>query len=79
MKGFDKWLTTPPFEMEDAFEEDVINSFSDEFFDKYQNLLDKNLHSIFWQYIDRLMYTEHTAKESAAIIERLFKLYKIQP
>lgn len=75
MKGFDKWLTTNPFEENDSYFEAVTEAYSEKFFEAQE---DKFIYSDKeTDIINKYATKEYTAIKTAQIIERLHSLYKL--
>ena len=75
MHGFDKWLTTNPFDENESYFEAVTEAYSEKFFEAQE---DKFIYSDKeTDLINKCMAKEFTAIESAKIIERLHSLYKL--
>jgi hypothetical protein len=75
MKGLDKWLTTNPNDQDDSFFEAVVESYNDKFYDEQE---DKFVYSDEeTDLINKCISKGYSPKESALIIERLHKLYKL--
>lgn len=75
MKGFDKWLTTNPFDENDGYFEAITDAYTDEFYDKQEGkfiLSDKET-----DIINKCAAKEYPPEYAAKIIERLHKLYKL--
>lgn len=71
LKGFDRWLTTPPDDGFDEFAEFVMNELSPEYFDKYEaditscelNWFNKMLHEYYYNPVEGLTTYVEFAKD----------------
>lgn len=72
--SLDKFLTSPPDDGFDGYAEDVVNKFSESFYEQNEDWIN-NSAGLCTDWMNKLFYKGHSPEISAKIIERAFSGY----